>query len=525
MVVTAGQKERVLIFGTGAGGINFYKSCRGRYKVIGFLDNNQQKQGQTLFGKDIHAPQNLGNLVFEKIIIASDYYQEIHHQLVDELAVSEDKVSVFNTQITAPGLFQRWGSRLELLGYELMCKRPGFLSDLLYRLLFNNEEQTRPGIIKRFYLQWLDDVIESRVHVFRPPVAGTVQGPQYIDHRVSPTKIVLPEVALYSFPHAQICSVSRSVILPDGRLIVERVVTSPSASADYSGAHILFHGQTFALARTSDAEPIEKGLLISGGSEVNYYHWLLEILSQLQFIAELPSQYADYPVLISQHSQNIPAIKALIACIGIPRPIIFLKSVTSYSVSDLLLISAPNNYITNFKGMAYSVPENSFARPESIQFLREKALALAADIDKAALPKRVFLGRKGFLRQYNQTEIVNRLERFGFVCIYMEDQDINHQVAIMANAEIIIGPTGAAWANIIFASRGAKALCWMAREAGAVSCFSNLAAIVGVDMDYIPYQAETSNSREIYYKGYSIDPDTIVSWLENSLSTSPRVQP
>lgn len=514
MAVAVEQKTRILIFGTGAGGINFYKSCRGRYNVIGFLDNNQQKQGQTLFGKTVHSPQCLSELTFDQIIIASDYYREIYPQLVNELAIREEQISIFHRQLKAPGPFQRLTASLERFGYTLMCRRQGLVSDLLYRLFFANQSD-----IRRFALCWLDEADANKVYVFRPARPGSVQGPRYLGHEVATAAVTLPEVALYRFTNGQVCSVSRSVILPGERLVAERVVTAKNANADYSGAHLLYHGQALALARPAPrTELLDKGLLISGGSEVNYYHWVLEILSQLQFLDELPGEYDGYPVLISAHSQNIPAIKALIEAIGISRPVVFLQSVVSYCVTDLLLISAPNNCIPNFKGTARSLAEYSFARPESIQFLRDKALPLAADIARDTLPKQVFLGRKGFLRPYNQAEILAHLEPLGFVCVYMEEQDIQHQVAIMANADIIIGPTGAAWTNIIFATKGARALCWMTEEAGAISFFSNLAAIADVEMDYIPYQAQTSDSRDIYYKGYSIETDTIVNWLKNDVA-------
>lgn len=134
-----GQKARVLIFGTGAGGVNFYKYNRRRYRVIGFVDNNQQKQGQRLFGKLIHAPQQLSSLAFDKIIIASDYYREIHPQLTEKLAINEQKVEVFHGAQISSQLpwFQRIGKRLEQLGYERLCRKPGLISDLLYRLFFD----------------------------------------------------------------------------------------------------------------------------------------------------------------------------------------------------------------------------------------------------------------------------------------------------------------------------------------------------------------------------------------------------
>lgn len=513
-MAAAEQKKSVLIFGTGAGGINFYKSSRGRYNVIGFLDNNQQKHGQSLFGKTIYSPQSLSELHFDQIIIASDYYREIYPQLVDELAVREEQISIFHRQLEAPGPAQRLSACLERVGYALMCQRSGLISDLLFRFFFARQHD-----IRRYTLCWLDEAAANKVNVLRPARPGSVQGPRYLGREVAPSPITLPEVALYRFRNAQVCSVSRSVILPGERLVVERVTTSKTTAADYSGAHLLYHGRDLALVRKGiQAEPLDKGLLITGVSEVNYYHWVLEILSQLQFVSELPREYDDYPVLISAHSQNIPAIKALIEAIGIPRPVIFLKSVAAYCIADLLMISAPNNCVANFQGSARGIAENSFARPESIQFLRNKALPLAADIDPVTLPKRVFLGRKGFLRPYNQAEVLARLEPLGFTCVYMEEQDIHHQVAIMANADIIIGPTGAAWTNILFAAKGARALCWMAEEAGAISFFSNLAAIVDVEMDYIPYQANTSDSREIYYKGYSINTETIVKWLTKDKS-------
>ena len=515
--MAAAQKTRILIFGTGAGGINFYKSCRSRYSVIGFVDNNRQKQGQTLFGKTIHGPHDLSELLFDQIIIASDYYREIHPQLVNELAICASRVSVFHRQLTVFGPFQRLKAHVERLSLAWMCHRPGWLSDGLFHLVFAGQPGTQ-----RFALTWLDEAADYKVQVLRKAQPGGVQGPRYLGREVPKTPIVVPEVALYRFRDGQVCSVSRSVILPQGRLVVERVATAKNADADYSAAQLLYHGNALALARpATQPEHLDKGVLISGGSEVNYYHWVLEILSQLQFLDELPTAFADYPVLMSANSQSIAAIKALIEAIGINRPVVYLQSVASYQVADLLLISAPNNYITNFKGAAYSLANYSFARPEAIRFLRDKARPMAANVARQSLPKRVFLGRKGFLRPYNQAQILARLEPLGFVCVYMEEQDIQHQIAIMANADLIIGPTGAAWTNIIFASPGARALCWMAEEAGAVSCFSNLAAIVGVEMDYLPYQANTSASREIYYKGYAIDAEAIVNWLSQHVRTLP----
>ncbi|HEY4319058.1 MAG TPA: glycosyltransferase 61 family protein [Herbaspirillum sp.] len=508
------RKTRILIFGTGAGGVSFYQRARSRYKVVGFLDNNRQKQGQALFGKVIYAPQTIDQLLFDKIIIVSDYYREIYQQLIGELAVSEQKVSVFQQASQEPSsAWQRWRKRLELIAYEWMCRRRGAVASLLFWLLFDRHGSQQEAKIRLLPLRWLDEANAFRVHVFRPAIAGTVQGPRFIV-RPSPAKTVtLPTIALYQFHQARVCSVSRAVMLADGEVVIERVPTAPSADADYTGAHLVYHGKELALVRSGPSEQIEKGILISGCNEVNYYHWVVEILPQLQFIAELPDRYADYPILMSGFGQKIPSVKILIESLGIERQVISLSNISSYQVADLLLISAPNNFVPNQKGSAWRAAEDSFARPESIAYLRDSTRPLASLVPISSLPKRVLLARKGILRQYNQDEIISVLEPYGFTPVYMEELDLNHQIALMANADIILGPTGAAWTNILFASKGCKALCWMAEEWGELSCFSNLAAIVGVDMDYLTYRAGTADSRELYYQQYRVDTDRIADWL------------
>lgn len=518
MAAGSRSKPRVLIFGTGSGGINFYRSHGKRYHVIGFLDNNLQKHGQALFGKTIYAPHTLASLSFDQIIIASDYYREIHQQLVDGLAVDNAKVALAQDESSsAPGRYALWRNQLEQFSYKRSCEKPGWLSSTLFRWFCQRNDKHNTELFKRLSLRWLDTMADNKVHVFRHSMADTVQGPRVVGQQVQPVNIDLPEVALYHFSRAQVCSVSRSVVLGGERLVLERILTAPTHYADYSGSHVLYQTESHALIVQQRQAEIAKGVLINGFTETNYYHWLLEIVSQLQFVDELPEQYADYPILISASSQKIPSIKAFIEAFNLDRSVIFLEVLVSYNIDDVLLINAPNNLIPNLKDAAPNVAENGFVRKESVDYLRSKALPLARAIDASTLPKRVFMARKHKLRTYNQAEIFAVLKLLGFTDVYMEELEFSQQVALMANAEVIVGPTGAAWANILFASRGTKALCWMAREAGELSCFSNLADKVGVDLDYLHYVAGTSNSREIYSQGYSLDKDLVSRWAQQTL--------
>lgn len=510
------KKEQVLIFGTGSGGMNFYQNNRSRYQIVGFLDNNKQKHGHKLFGQSIYAPQSLGSLSFDKIIIASDYYVEIHAQLIKQLEVDAERIEVFQPNHL---INTSWWCRLKKLidqrCYLIMCRKSGWISTLLFNLFYGRIRGS--SNTKMMPFSWLDTQSDFRIHIFREAIPAVVRGPAYLDRPKIIADIVLPEVALYRIHDGQVCSVSRSVILPGNRLLIERVIPAVTNNADYSCAHLLYHGEKLALVRQDQPEYIDKGILISGGSETNYYHWMLEILSQLQFIEEMPDEYNDYPILISVSSQKISSIKTFIDAAKVSRRFIYLNNITSYRVEDLLLITPPNNLVANLKDTTWSNVVNSYVRKESIDYLRHVAFQACLSSASVPLPKRIFFARKGFIRHYNQNEIMDALSVFGFAFVYMEDLSFCEQVSLMAQAEIIVGPTGAAWTNIIFASPGTKALCWMARDAGDLSCFSNIAYVLDIDLNYLSYEVRTSNTREIYYASYTMDPNRIVSWVKNNL--------
>lgn len=513
MVLWRSMKKKILIFGTGSGGVNFFNSCRSRYRVVGFLDNNKQKHGEKLFGLKIYSPLMLKDLSFDKIIIASDYYIDIHNQLVNQLMVNEEQVEVFHS---GEAVFLSGWQRLKNKTYQyfikLMCCQPGVLSNALFHLFYGRWRGCNN--IKAMPFDWLDQREDLRIHLFRPAILDTVAGPAYIGRPQVMADILLPEIALYRMKSTQVCTVSRSFILPDSRLLIERIASSIKDDADYSGGHLLYHGKKLALVRKDSPELIEKGILISGRNEKNYYHWMLEVLSQLQFVNEMPDEFNDYPILISAFSEKIESIRCFIEAANTGRNFIYLNGVSTYLVADLLLITTPNNMIANSKGTAWSDVKKSYARSESIEYLRQTAFKRCRHEQKFKNHKRIFLARKGFIRHYNQNEIIDALEKFNFYSVYMEDLSFDEQVSLIAQADMIVGPTGAAWTNIIFAKSGAKALCWMAEEWGDLSCFSNLAFHVGVEMDYISYSAGTKESRELYYQSYHLPIDDITSWVK-----------
>lgn len=509
------KKEVILIFGTGSGGMTFYRNNCSSYRIIGFLDNNKKKHGQLLHGCPIYQPSDIESLLFDKIIIASDYHRDIYLQLTNELAIDENVIGVFHIDDTQEkSWWHRKKETLKLLCQERMCYRKDWLSSMLYYYFYGRQDNDN---IRLMPFDWLENRHDLKTHIFRTSIVSQVYGPTFINNKATVEEILLPEVALYRFYNGKVKSVSRTVILSDKRIVIEKIPTARTPYADYSAAHLMFHGKYMAITRNESSETIPRGVLINGFSETNYYHLILEVISQLQFVNELPVEFSNYPILLSEHCNKIPAIKKILEHICINKELIFLNCIDTYQVEDLLYINMPNGWIPNLKRDAWSDVVNSFCREESIGFIRNAAYEISSVKKSDCFPKRIFLARKGSLRTYNQEEIIEALTPFGFSCIYFEEIEFCQQVMTMANADIIIGPTGAAWTNIIFAKPKAKALCWMAEEWGDLSCFSNLAAISKVDMTYISYCAGTTDSRELYYRKYVIQVSDVIDWVSHRI--------
>lgn len=77
--------ERIFIWGTGkiARQVLEQEDFLELYDVIGFIDNNLAKRGKLFKGKQVFKPDILECIRPDKIVILTDYYEEIKQQIID----------------------------------------------------------------------------------------------------------------------------------------------------------------------------------------------------------------------------------------------------------------------------------------------------------------------------------------------------------------------------------------------------------------------------------------------------------
>jgi len=373
------------------------------------------------------------------------------------------------------------------------------------------------GLIKRDWrnykivnVTWMDCEKKSKYKgLLRTKRKAISIGPKYTELNInSISEIELKEVFFHIFTDSQISATSSSVYANEN-ILIERLGRKEEIKFNYSSGQIKIHGESHALVDVKNPSNIEYGIFLGGNGACNYYHWLIEIVPKFEYLNELPQSYNTFPLLIPDCVQSIPSFAEILKLVSNGRQVIYLDPMDIYRVHTLVYIDTPNNLPFNLVGINRFKTSDFLFRKESLEFVRRVFLEEVNNQtgNNNTYFNKIFLARdsENGKRKYNQNEVQAKLEQLGFESIFMDKLDFKDQVRIVNNADWIVGPTGAAWANIVFAKKGAKCLCWMAEQYGEFSAFSNIAANIGVDLEYLTVNTPVHNTRHLYKKNYSID--------------------
>lgn len=359
---------------------------------------------------------------------------------------------------------------------------------------------------KELPLIWLDKAKDYEKGLLRRGQGGMAYGPRYVGGVQEAVPVSLPDINFYLFNKVRVSALSSSVIIDEKKIVIERAIGPEQLSYNFSSGHIRSHNQNTAVVhRCKKNEYIEKGIFLCGNGASNYYHWMVEILPRLEFVVNLPARYQKFPILVSDDVVSIPSFAYSLNIFAPGRETIVLDKNKSYIIDELIFITSPNNLPFNITGNNKFNIANVTLDNLSIDFIRKTVLANElVGCASESYPQKIFFCRKAERRNYNQDEVFALLSEFGFVKIFMEDLTFTEQVRTVYHAEFIVGPTGAAWTNLLFCRAGAKALCWMAEEIGNFSGFSTLACLVDVDLRYLTYKSGVRQVSDIYFQDYII---------------------
>lgn len=296
---------------------------------------------------------------------------------------------------------------------------------------------------------------------------------------------------------------SNFFLTPDKKQIFyEKIHRDDRAIYLYNDENIQFHSNFLAKIKNFPVKKHKVDAVFFGGTFTgNYYHFLIEILSKTEFLYKIPD-YEKMKVVLDISIRDNENLKALADFFLIGMEYVFVDNKYYHKFETLWYISSPNSSIPNvIEGTKF---ESEFTKisPDSIKYLRNVCLRnFDQQKVKISTASKVFIARRSELRKYNESELLEVANKYGFKAVYFEDLNIHEQIFIIQNADLLIGPSGAAWTNLLFAKEGSKGLTWLAKVWRDFSVFSTLASLVGFDLYTIRYDNEGVD----FHQDYKLD--------------------
>lgn len=283
----------------------------------------------------------------------------------------------------------------------------------------------------------------------------------------------------------------------------------------YNTDNLSQHSMTLAKVRNHRNVYFDEEAIFLGGTfTFNYYHFFVDILSKVEFFKYIPDA-KNKVIIIDEDIQKVENLKDLLMFFLKDYKIKFLGHEKKYyRFKKLWHITSTNYAVPNIMpGEKYEVGFAKLSKT-SLQYLRKTAFD-NLDMSKVHIQpvKKIFISRRSQFRKYNVDEILETAKKYGFEEVFFEDLNIHEQIYMVNNAEYIIGPSGAAWTNVLFANPGAKGLSWFSAVWGDFAIFSTLAAEVKFDLYFYIYPQD----HEGFHEDYRLDPNFFDKQLQQLL--------
>lgn len=232
-----------------------------------------------------------------------------------------------------------------------------------------------------------------------------------------------------------------SYIIENAKLIGnEFCITKHDGLFKDKGIYYLTSEET---VKKKHAENVDKkndnNLILCGANSgyKNFYHWVFQCLPTIILLKQI-YQNQDYKIVVPPLNGFR---KKSLELAGIDESeIIILQDDENLSCKEIAY--------TNLLSGDFSFNPNSF-----IYYLLEKVKnnALKSSTIKKH-PKKIYISRKDSPRRNltNDLAISTKLSKYGYEEIVMSDFSLEDQISIMANAEYIISPHGAALVHLCF---------------------------------------------------------------------------
>ena len=320
----------------------------------------------------------------------------------------------------------------------------------------------------------------------------------------------------YEFPSIYVAQLSEAQVYGGTNLVFlkETVICHDlyNFELDYTseelhGRHVLDVKKKRMRLIGIDAAPVElpEAATFLDACAPNYAHWLTEVLPRIAVFCSI-KQYEHVPIIIDDGlHRNIMESLALV--VGSDREIIALPVGRGINVGTLYLTSVTGYVPFERRNIKLSGHSHGIFSALAFDLLTKQLLKFVDNLSRQDFPERIYLRRRSGARKITNTkEIEQILLDSGYVAVEPEKLTFLQQLALFRSANEIVGPSGAAFANLIFAGSEASVHILIGKYNGTSYWYwQNMACATGKKVLYS--LGELSDSQSTIHSDFFINSD------------------
>ncbi len=255
-------------------------------------------------------------------------------------------------------------------------------------------------------------------------------------------------------------------------------------------------------------------ILLGGHSHTNWYHWLVDALPQLHTARLLPEPFRSWPVCVPESIFRYPTMVEALELFLDGRDVIRIPEGGRIRgslcwIDSLEIMNAPDSLVAT-----RPVSQIHLLHREGMESYRQVFLDRFGG-HTSPWGDKIFITRTGNRRVYNQDEIAAVAAEFGFTAVAPETLSLAEQVTLFSGATHIIGPSGAGFAGMLFASPDTHVLCWQDSRLTHMTILPDLATLTHSHYWHLFYTPEEGG---IFTSNYHLDPSVIRQKIHDFVS-------
>ena len=274
------------------------------------------------------------------------------------------------------------------------------------------------------------------------------------------------------------------------------------------GAGLGYYNERHSLCAIRGSQTFEKAILLGGDGAFNWYHYVIECMSKAYLTRFLPDTFRDYPIIVPDEALHIQSFADVLKALVPEREILTIGRGNTH-VRNLIVIDEVSQGPFNlYPGLWPVISDFSHHEDTLNLFATELRKVFSSSRAPKRKYRRIFLVRPDVRRNYNQEELLEIAKGYGFLPISPETLSLREQARVFSEASHIVGASGAAWTNMVFAPQSFRGLTWLLPHYREACTYSMLGHLFGHDLRYLIAQpdCEIRSTGDAYQASYTVSP-------------------